>query len=151
MTGNAVTTRITAPADSRLKQVAMHDKNTGTWTLKPDDCHGLEVLGRSLTPEDVATFEASLASRKRLSDLGIENMNRKGSNAVVGTRFVMVYLAGQLNATRDFAKKVKQLYENSKGSKRIPKTQLRLLAKAAEELNSTYKILEQRYEIAKFI
>jgi Protein of unknown function (DUF3591) len=138
----------------RVKQVAMYDKNTGIWTPKPvgfEDYHGLEVLGRSLTPEDVATFEASLATRQRLSDLGIENMIRKGSNAVVGTKFVMVYLAGQLNATRDFAKKVKKLYENSKGSKRIPKTQLRLLEQAAEELNSTYKILEQRYEVANFI
>jgi transcription initiation factor TFIID subunit 1 len=138
----------------RLKHVAMYDKNTGIWTPKPigfEDYHGLEVLGRSLAPEYVATFEAALATRKRLSDLGIELLIEKGANAVLGTGFVMVYLAGQLNATRDFAKKVKKLYENSRASKRITKMQLRLFEKAAEELNSTYKILEQRYEVAKFI
>jgi hypothetical protein len=138
----------------RLKLVAVCDKTSSIWTPKPvgfEDYHGLEVLGRSLTPEDVATFEASLATRKRLSDLGMDLLIEKGANAVTSTGFVMVYLAGQWNATKEFAKKVKKLYENSKASKRITKTQLRLFEKAADELSSTCKILEQRYNVAKFI
>lgn len=138
----------------RLKQVALYDKNTQIWTPKPvgfEDFQGMDVLGRSLAPEHVATFEAALATRKRLSDLGIELLIEKGANAVLSTGFVMVYLAGQLNSTREAAKRVKRLYETSKSNKSVTKPQLRLFEKAAEELNANYKIFEQRYQVANFM
>ena len=45
------------PLRQRIKKVAVYDKNTQIWTLKPvgvDDFDGIESLSRSIQPEGVA-------------------------------------------------------------------------------------------------
>jgi len=138
----------------RLKQVALYDKNTQIWTNKPigyEDYPGVEALGKTISPEGVAAFETACATRRRLSDLGVHQLLERGSHTVVSVGVTMVYLAGQLNATRELARKTKKLLELSKNNKNIPSVVSAFYEKASGNLENLYKTLRQKYEVAQFI
>jgi transcription initiation factor TFIID subunit 1 len=104
-----------------------------------------------MSPESVASFEASGAASRRLMDLGIQQLLEKGSNTVVSVGVAIVYLAGQLNAAREIARKTKKLGEFSKSSRKSQSMQVKLYERASEELENNFKSLRQRHEIAQFI
>lgn len=134
----------------RLKQVAVYEKNTMIWTTKSigyEDYCGVDALGKSIAPEGVAAFETACAAARYLSDLGIHQLYA-GSQ---GVAIAMVYLAGQLNAARELHRKTKKLGEISRSNKSIQPIQVVFYEKAAAELESYFKMLRQKHEIAKFI
>jgi transcription initiation factor TFIID subunit 1 len=138
----------------RLKHVAVFDKTTQIWTTKPigyEDYIGLDGLAKSFAPEGVAAFESACAARRRLMDIGIEQLTEKGAHTVVSVGITMVYLAGQLNAAREFSRKMKKLCELSKSNKSMQPMQIKFYEKASEELEVYYKALKQKYEVAQFI
>jgi Protein of unknown function (DUF3591) len=145
------------PANSlrqRLKQVALFDKTTQIWTTKQvgfEDYIGVDGLGKSIAPEGVAAFESACSASRRLADLGIEQLTDKGAHTVLSVGITMVYLAGQLNATRDFSRKMKRLFDLSKTNKSLQSSQIKLYEKANEELETCFKALKQKYEVAQFI
>jgi len=137
----------------RLKQVAIYDKNTSIWTTKPigfEDYPGVDALGKSISPEGVAAFQTANAARLRLTDLGIHQLFA-GSQTVASIGAAMVYLAGQLNYTRELSRKTKKLVEISRVNKSISSVQNTFYEKAAAKLDSRFKILRQKHEIASFI
>jgi hypothetical protein len=137
----------------RLKQVALYDKNTQIWTTKAigyEDYPGVEALGKQIPPEGVAAYEVSSASVRRLSDLGIHQLF-SGAHAVGSVGVTMVYLAGQLNTTKELARKVKKLGEVSRSNKSVQPAQVKFYEEAAIELDNLYKALRQKHEVAKFI
>lgn len=138
----------------RLKQVAIFDKTTQIWTTKAigyEDYIGVDGLAKSIAPEGVAAFESACATRCRLSDLGIDQLTEKGSHTTVSVGVTMVYLAGQLNAAREISRKTKKLGELSKSNKNMQSIQVKLYEKASEELETCFKSLRQKYEVAQFI
>jgi Protein of unknown function (DUF3591) len=145
------------PANSlrqRLKHVAVFDKTTQIWTTKPigfEEYIGVDALAKSIAPEGVSAFESACAARRRLMDIGIEQLTDKGTNTVVSVGITMVYLAGQLNAAREFSRKMKKLSELSKSNKGMQPMQIKFYEKANEELELYYKALKQKYEVAQFI
>jgi Protein of unknown function (DUF3591) len=145
------------PANSlrqRLKQVALFDKTTQIWTTKQvgfEDYIGVDGLGKSIAPEGVAAFESACSATRRLADLGIEQLTDKGANTVLSVGITMVYLAGQLNASREFSRKMRRLFDLSKTNKSLQATQIKLYEKASEELETCFRALKQKYEVAQFI
>ena len=145
------------PANSlrqRLKHVAVFDKTTSIWTTKPigfEEYMGLDALGKSIAPESVAAFESACAARRRLMDIGIEQLTEKGSHTVLSVGITMVYLAGQLNAARELSRRMKKLSELSKSNKSMQPMQVKFYEKASEELESVFRALKQKYEVAQFI
>jgi outer membrane murein-binding lipoprotein Lpp len=138
----------------RLKQVASYDKNTQIWTTKPigfEEYPGVDTLGKTISPESVAAFESACAASRRLADLGIQQLY-SGSHTVVSVGVAMMYLAGQLNAARILSRKTKKLVTDvSHLTNKIDKMTLEFYEKAAMELESTFKYLKQKHEIAQFI
>jgi len=137
----------------RLKQVALYDKNTMIWTTKSigyEDYPGVDALGKSISPEGAAAFETACAAARHLSDLGIHQLYA-GAHTVGSLAITLVYLAGQLNAARELHRKTKKLGEISRSNKSIQAVQTILYEKAAAELESYFKMLRQKHEIAKFI
>lgn len=137
----------------RLKQVAVYDKNTQIWTTKAigyEDYPGVDALGKSISPESVAAFETATAATRRLADLGIHQLCT-GSHTVASVGISMVYLAGQMNATKDLARKSKKLLDLSRTNRNISPMQIKFYEKAAEQLDSMYKVQRQKYDIAQFI
>jgi transcription initiation factor TFIID subunit 1 len=137
----------------RLKQVAVYDKNTQIWTTKSigyEDYPGVDALAKSISPEGVAAFETASAASRRLADLGVHQLNA-GSHTVLSIGVTMVYLAGQLNATRELSRKMKKLLELSKSNRSISSVQITIYEKAAAELESVFKALRQKHETAQFI
>jgi transcription initiation factor TFIID subunit 1 len=145
------------PANSlrqRLKQVAVFDKTTQIWTTKPigyEDYPGVDGLAKTIAPEAISAFDSACATRRRLSDLGIEQLAEKGANTAVSVGVTIVYLAGQLNAAREIARKTKKLGELSKTNRSIQSMQVKFYEKAAEELEARFKLLRQKHEIAQFV
>lgn len=104
----------TATLRQRIKHVANFDKESNLWTCKRigvDDYPGVDALGRSIAPESVAAYNTEKASTLRMNDLGIHQLCQ-GPYGVASLAVTMVYLAGQVNAARDLARKVKKLGEN---------------------------------------
>jgi hypothetical protein len=137
----------------RLKQVALYDKNTMIWTTKAigyEDYPGVDALAKSISPEGVAAFETACAAARHLSDVGIHQMY-SGSHTVGSVAVTMVYIAGQLNAARELSRKTKKLGEISRTNKSMQPIQTVFYEKAAAELEAYFKMLRQKYEIAKFI
>lgn len=137
----------------RLKPVAVYEKDSQIWTTKDigdDDYPGVEALGKSIAPEGVAAYEMSSAAVRRLSDLGIHQLF-SGSHAVSSVGVVMMYMAGQVNSSREAARKVKKLADMSRSNKSMKSLQVQYYDEAASELEALSKSLRQRYEVAKFI
>lgn len=138
----------------RLKQVAVYDgKNTGIWTTKAigyEDYPGVDALGKSISPEGVVGFESASAASRRLADLGIHHLFA-GSQTVVSIGCTMVYLAGQLNYTRELSRKTKKFVELSRTNKSISSIQSTFYEKASSKLETQFKMLRQKHEIAVFI
>jgi hypothetical protein len=137
----------------RLKHVAIYDKNTQIWTTKSigyEDYPGVDALGKQIASEGVAAYEVAAAATRRLRDFGIHQLF-SGSHAVSSVGVTMIYLAGQVNATKELARKVKKLGEVSKSNKGISAVQIRYYEDAAAVLDTMSKALRQRHEVAKFI
>jgi hypothetical protein len=133
----------------RLKQVAIYDKNTSIWTTKQigyEDYPGVDALGKSISCEGVVAFETASASSRRLTDLGVHTLFA-GSHTVISVGVTMVYLAGQLNATRELARKMKKLFELSRANRSIQPTQISFYEKAAEELEAVAKRIRMKHEV----
>jgi transcription initiation factor TFIID subunit 1 len=136
----------------RIKQVAIYDKNTSIWTCKPlgfEDYPGVEVLGRRFTPESVAGYETANAAVRRLCDLGIHELF-SASHTVASVGVAMVYLAGQVNATRELSRKMKKWLEACK-TNRLKLAQIKFYEKATAELDALWKQQRIIYEVAQFI
>jgi hypothetical protein len=137
----------------RLKYVANYDKNSQIWTTKNigfEDYPGVDVLGKEIAPEGVAAWEIASASVRRLSDLGIHQLF-SGSHAVSSVGVTMIYLAGQVNATRELARKMKKLVDVSRSNRGLQPLQIQFYEEAAAELEAMSKAMRQRHEVAKFI
>lgn len=63
----------------------------------------------------------------------------------------MVYLAGQVNATRELARKMKKLADVGRSNRSLQPLQLKYYEEAAAELEAMAKAMRQRHEVAKFI
>ncbi|KAL3924006.1 MAG: hypothetical protein SGILL_001307 [Bacillariaceae sp.] len=137
----------------RLKHVAEYDKASSIWTTKKigqDDYPGVDALSKSIAPESVAAFETENSATRRMNDLGIHQLIH-GPHAVQSVGVTMIYLAGQLNATREVARKVKKLGEMSKTNKSLKPLTKKFYEEASQELELISKSLRQRHEVAKFI
>lgn len=143
----------TATLRQRIKHVANFDKESNLWTCKRigvDDYPGVDVLGRSIAPESVAAYNTEKASTLRMNDLGIHQLCQ-GPYGVASLAVTMVYLAGQVNAARDLARKVKKLGEMSKTNKTLRSLQVRFYEEASQELEAISKSLRQRHDVSRFI
>ena len=137
----------------RLKQVAIYDKNTQIWTTKQigfEGYMGVEALGRSISPEGVAAFETTCAASRRLADLGIHQLF-SGNNTALSVGVCCVYLAGQLNATRELSRKMKRLVDISRSKKDLSTIQAVFHEKASADIEAMYKVLRHKHEVAQFI
>eukprot|EP00536_Pseudo-nitzschia_multiseries_P002842 jgi/Psemu1/322735/estExt_fgenesh1_pg.C_390042 len=137
----------------RIKHVALYDKNTQIWTAKKigqDDYPGVDALGKQLAPEGVVAWEVADAAKQRMNDLGIHQLY-SGSHATVSVGVTMFYLAGQMNAAREIARKVKKHGEMIKSNKALKPIQERYYEEAARILELMSKSLRQRHEVATFI
>jgi len=137
----------------RLKAVAVYDKNTQIWTTKPlgfEGYQGVEALGKSISPEGVAAFETTCAASRRLADLGIHHLF-SGTNTAASVGVCCVYLAGQLNAYRELSRKMKRLVEISRSQKHLSSLQGMFHERAATDIESVYKVLRSKHEVAQFI
>lgn len=137
----------------RLKQVAVYDKNTQIWTTKAigyEDYPGVDALGKAISPEGVSAFETASASSRRLTDLGVHQLFA-GSHTVASVGVAMVYLAGQLNASRELSRKTKKLVELSRSNKSISSIQAAYYERAGLAVESMFKALRQKHEVALFI
>jgi len=137
----------------RIKHVALYDKNTQIWTAKKigqDDYPGVDALGKQLAPEGVVAWEVADSAKQRLNDIGIYQLY-SGSHATVSVGVTMFYLAGQMNAARELARKVKKKVEVIKKNKAIKPLQEKYYEEAARELELMSKSLRQRHDVATFI
>jgi len=137
----------------RIKHVALYDKNTQIWSAKKigqDDYPGVDALGKQLAPEGVVAWEVADAAKQRMNDVGIHQLY-SGSHATLSVGVTMFYLAGQMNAAREIARKVKKLGEMSKSNKSVKSLQAQYYESAARELDLMSKSLRQRHDVAKFI
>lgn len=145
LTGNALR--------QRLKPVAVYEKDSQIWTTKQigyEDYPGVDALGKAIAPEEVAAYEMSSAAIRRLSDLGIHQLF-SGSHAVSSVGVVMMYMAGQVNSSREAARRLKKLAEVSRLNKSAKPLLIQFYEEASRELEATSKSLRQRYEVAKYI
>jgi len=137
----------------RLKHVAIYDKNTQIWTTKHigyEEYEGIDVLGKKIAPEGVAAYGVASAATRRLRDLGIHKLFM-GSHAVSSVGVTMVYLAGQVNAARELARKHKKLLEVFRANKKAEPVELQFYEESAAQLETISKALRKRHEVAKFI
>jgi len=137
----------------RIKHVALYDKNTQIWSAKKigqDEYPGVDALGKQLAPEGVVAWEVADAAKQRMNDLGIHQLY-SGSHATLSVGVAMFYLAGQMNAAREIARKVKKLGEMSKSNKALKSLQAQYYECAARGLELMSKSLRQRHDVAKFI
>ncbi len=137
----------------RLKYVANYDKNSQIWTTKSigfEDYPGVDALGKQIAAEGVAAWEVASAAVRHLSDLGIHQLF-SGSHAVSSVGVTMIYLAGQVNATRELARKMKKLADVGRSNRSLQPLQLQYYEEAAIELEAMSKAMRQRHEVAKFI
>ncbi|KAG7357332.1 DUF3591 domain containing protein [Nitzschia inconspicua] len=137
----------------RIKHVAEYDKNSTLWSCKRigvDDYPGVDALGRSIAPESVAAYNTERACSLRMNDLGIQQLCQ-GPHGAASLGVTMVYLAGQVNAVRELARKVKKLGEMSKTNKTIRSLQVRFYEEASQELEGMAKALRQRHDVSRFI
>jgi transcription initiation factor TFIID subunit 1 len=137
----------------RLKYVANYDKNSSIWTTKNigyEDYPGVDALGKEIQAEGVAAWEMACAAVRRLTDLGIYQLF-SGSHAVGSVGVTMIYLAGQVNATRELARKMKKLSEVSRSNRSISPLQVKYYEEASKELEVISKAMRRRHEVAKFI
>jgi hypothetical protein len=135
----------------QLKNVAVYDKNTQIWTTKQigyEDYPGVDALGKAISVEGVAAYEAANATVTRLNDLGIYQLFA-GAHACGSVGVAMVYLAGQVNAVRELGRKVKSVLKFSADS--LTGKQKRYYEDAVSELEALSKTLRRRQEVAKFI
>lgn len=135
----------------QLKNVAVYDKNTQIWSTKQigfEDYPGVDALGKAISVEGVAAFEAANAAVTRLNDLGIYQLY-SGAHACGSVGVAMVYLAGQVNAVRELGRKVKSVLKFSSDS--LTGKQKRFYEDAVAELETLSKTLRRRHEVAKFI
>jgi transcription initiation factor TFIID subunit 1 len=136
-----------------LKQVAIYEKDTQIWTSKQvgyDGYAGVEALAKSIPPEGIVAYETASAASRRLSDLGIHVLS-SGDKTVPSVGVAMVYLAGQMNASRERWRKVKKRLESSRNTKLLSSVQTALIEKAVDDLESYFKMMRQKHEIATFI
>ncbi len=137
----------------RIKHVALYDKNTQIWSTKKigfEDYPGVDALGKQLAPEGVVAWEVAEAAEQRMNDVGIYTLC-SGSHATLSVGVTMFYLAGQMNAAREIARKVKKLGEMSKSNKAVKSLQAQFYEHAASELELMSKSLRQRHDVSKFI
>ena len=137
----------------RIKHVALYDKNTQIWSAKKigqDEYPGVDALGKQIAPEGVVAWESAEAAKLRMNDLGIHTLYQ-GSHATLSVGVTMFYLAGQMNAAREIARKVKKLGEMSKSNKAVKALQAQYYDHAATELELMSKYFRQRHDVAKFI
>uniref|UniRef100_A0A7S4SCV8 Transcription initiation factor TFIID subunit 1 histone acetyltransferase domain-containing protein n=1 Tax=Ditylum brightwellii TaxID=49249 RepID=A0A7S4SCV8_9STRA len=138
----------------RIKQVASYDKNTQIWTTKSigfEDFPGVEALGRRFSPEGVAAFETSRAAHRRLCDMGMHTLY-SGSSSVPSVGAAMVYLTCAVNAARERKSKMSKMVEHAKALKGSTKpTQIALYEMAASKLETVWKELRKKHEVARFI
>ncbi len=137
----------------RIKHVALYDKNTQIWSTKKigfEDYPGVDALGKQLAPEGVVAWEVAEAGKQRMNDLGIHTLY-SGSHATLSVGVTMFYLAGQMNAAREIARKVKKLKETIKSNKAVKSLQAEYYEHAASELELMAKSLRRRHDVAKFI
>jgi Protein of unknown function (DUF3591) len=137
----------------RIKHVADFDKNSNLWTCKRigvDDYPGVDALGKAIAPESVAAYHTEQACALRLSDLGIQILFQ-GPHGVSSVGVTMVYLAGQVNAVKELARKVKKLGEMSRTNKTLRPLQVRFYEEASQELEAMSKALRQRHDVSRFI
>eukprot|EP00816_Leptocylindrus_hargravesii_P003416 CAMPEP_0196808958 /NCGR_PEP_ID=MMETSP1362-20130617/8928_1 /TAXON_ID=163516 /ORGANISM="Leptocylindrus danicus, Strain CCMP1856" /LENGTH=1553 /DNA_ID=CAMNT_0042183479 /DNA_START=42 /DNA_END=4703 /DNA_ORIENTATION=- len=134
----------------RIKSVADYDKNTSIWRIKPvgqGDFHGVEALGRKISPEGVSAYESACAACRRLTDLGIHDLHT-GSSSVTTVGAAMMYLSGAVAAAKSRYNSVNKRANVSKTSKRKGST---AYEKAAEKLKADLLELRRKHEVAKFI
>ena len=134
----------------RIRSVADYDKNTSIWRIKPvgqDDFHGVETLGRKISPEGVSAYESACAACRRLTDLGIHDLHT-GSSSVTTVGSAMMYLTGAMAAAKSRYNSVNKRANMFKTSKRKGST---AYEKAAEKLKTDLLELRRKHEVAKFI
>jgi len=137
----------------RLKYVANYDKNSSIWSTKNigyEDYPGVEALGKEIQAEGVAAWEMSCAAVRRLSDLGIQQLF-SGSHAVSSVGVTMIYFTGQVNATKELARKMEKLCVVSRSNRSISQLQINYYEEAKAELETISKAMRRRHEVAKFI
>ncbi|KAL7553169.1 hypothetical protein ACHAWF_016414, partial [Thalassiosira exigua] len=142
----------------RIKQVANFERaNNGIWSLKAigeDDFPGVEALGRRVSPEGVAAYESQCAAIRRLRDLGLGGLY-SGGNQTANVASAMAYINGSVQAAMERRLRLKKVLElkRRQSSRKSSSQDQRLdyYEKAFEKLDSEYKEIKRRQEIAKFI
>lgn len=135
----------------RIKTVANFERSkNGIWSLKAlgeDDFPGVEALGRKVSPEGVAAYESQSAAIRRLQDLGIKELYM-GGNTILNVAAAMILLNGAVTGAMERRLKMKKVLE-IKTRQKSPR--LIYFEKAFEKLDSEYREVKKRQEIAKFI
>ena len=133
----------------RIKRVASYDKNTQIWTLKDvgfEEFQGVEQLGRNFSPEQVAANWAARAAEQHLRDLGIYELSAM-NNIVTNTASAMTYLNGSISAAKKRKQKMSKMAKQSKSKK----SNKLLYDKAEKALDTAFKDIKKKGEIASFI
>jgi Protein of unknown function (DUF3591)/Bromodomain len=146
----------------RIKIVAEYDSNTQIWESKsisddpdcPDAFPGVEALGRRISPEGVVCYETACAATRRLQDIGVNTLYVGSGATVQAVNIAMAYLAGKakVDDARKQAKRMYQALEAAKAPKsKVPSFKIAMYEKAHKKLDTLYKELKRKNEVAQFI
>mmetsp|Transcript_9580 Transcript_9580/g.12123 ORF Transcript_9580/g.12123 Transcript_9580/m.12123 type:complete len:1513 (-) Transcript_9580:108-4646(-) len=138
------------PHRTRLKKVAVYDKNTQIWTLKEEgyeDFEGIGSLSRNFQPEGVAAHWCARASEQYLKDIGLQELSTL-SVSVAHLGVIMNYYREIKEAAAERASIMKS-YE--KAAHNQHKQNHKLFVKAKERLFAIREEIERKVKIAEFI
>jgi transcription initiation factor TFIID subunit 1 len=109
--------------------------------------NGVEELGQKFSPEQVAANWSARAAEQHLRDLGIYELPAM-NNIVTNTASAMIYLNGCISAAKKRKQKMSKML---KAQSKSTKSKQAFYNKADMALDSAYKEIKKKGEIAAFI
>jgi transcription initiation factor TFIID subunit 1 len=131
---------------SKLKGVALFDKNTGIYSLRDvgdGDYEGVDALGRKMSPEDVSAYLCSRLYLQRLQDLGICDIPLKG-NTMIAT--AVAFLNGCVKTAESRYISMKKLSHSQRKSDKYDS-----FVAATQHLEEEWKNLQKKAELANYV
>ena len=131
---------------SKLKSVALFDKNTGIYTLRDvgdGDYEGVDALGRKMSPEDISAHLCARIYLQRLQDLGICDIPLKGNTMVDAA---ITFLNGCVKTAESRYISMKKLAHSQRTSNKHD-----IFLTATQRLEDEWKTLKKKADLANYI
>jgi len=119
------------------------------WTLKEPDTEefpSVDDLGRKISPESVAAYESCCSAVQRLVDIGLRELYTS-SNCLTNITTAIQYMIGLKHSARERESRMKKFISRSNQKKK----ELVIYQEALKKLESEWKELKRKGDIAKFI